>query len=296
MTLTARHYRLIIPVFVTLKVLIPLFAILSGGYGIFRDELYYLACAEHPATGYVDHPPLSIWILNAYTSVFGDHWQAIRIVPAVFGGLTKYVLIQWVRQLGGANIALITAGMAFLFAPINIGMTSVYSMNSIDIFFWALCFYTGTRTLQQPERRILWAILGLAVGLGMLNKISISWYAIGLIVYLIFSPDRKLLRTARPHIAGILAFVIFLPFVIWNIQHDMAHLTFASNASNFKYANISRSDFLFGMVMLEHPLSLVLLIFSGIYLFRSDQSAANKSSLVIFSVTLLILLIKGQVK
>jgi hypothetical protein len=27
-------------------------------YGYFRDALYYLACAEHPAFGYVDQPPL----------------------------------------------------------------------------------------------------------------------------------------------------------------------------------------------------------------------------------------------
>lgn len=31
----------------------------AGRYGIFRDEYYYLMCADHPAWGYVDHPPLA---------------------------------------------------------------------------------------------------------------------------------------------------------------------------------------------------------------------------------------------
>ena len=35
-------------------------------YGIFRDELYYLACSEHLSWGYVDHPPLSIAVLAAF--------------------------------------------------------------------------------------------------------------------------------------------------------------------------------------------------------------------------------------
>jgi hypothetical protein len=34
-----------------------------SGYGIFRDELYSLACASRLDWGYVDHPPLSILLL-----------------------------------------------------------------------------------------------------------------------------------------------------------------------------------------------------------------------------------------
>jgi hypothetical protein len=35
----------------------------ARGYGIFGDEFYYLACAAHPDTGYVDHPrsPSGYW-------------------------------------------------------------------------------------------------------------------------------------------------------------------------------------------------------------------------------------------
>jgi hypothetical protein len=37
-------------------------------YGWFRDELYYIACSEHLAWGYVDHPPLSVALLRAWCS------------------------------------------------------------------------------------------------------------------------------------------------------------------------------------------------------------------------------------
>ena len=40
-------------------------------YGYFRDELYYLDCAEHLDWGYVDHPPLSIFVLAATKAIFG---------------------------------------------------------------------------------------------------------------------------------------------------------------------------------------------------------------------------------
>lgn len=29
----------------------------AARYGIFRDEMYYVACSKHLAWGYVDHPP-----------------------------------------------------------------------------------------------------------------------------------------------------------------------------------------------------------------------------------------------
>src|SRR6476646_7327359 len=41
-------------------------------YGIFRDEMYYLACSRHMAWGYVDHPPLTVWVAWFSRVVLGD--------------------------------------------------------------------------------------------------------------------------------------------------------------------------------------------------------------------------------
>ena len=48
------------------------------GYGIFVDEMYYVACARRLAWGYVDHPPLSIGLLRA-ALVFGDSQPMLRL-------------------------------------------------------------------------------------------------------------------------------------------------------------------------------------------------------------------------
>ncbi len=52
----------------------------TGNYGVFRDEYYYLACADRPAWGYVDQPPFSIWVLAAWKAVFGDSIHSIRFL------------------------------------------------------------------------------------------------------------------------------------------------------------------------------------------------------------------------
>ena len=42
------------------------------GYGVFRDELYYMACGRHPGLGYVDHPPLVGWVAWVVRQLAGD--------------------------------------------------------------------------------------------------------------------------------------------------------------------------------------------------------------------------------
>ena len=60
----------------------------ASGYGIFRDELYYLACASHLDWGYVDHPPLSILLLALFRAVFGASLHAVRLAPALAAAAT----------------------------------------------------------------------------------------------------------------------------------------------------------------------------------------------------------------
>ena len=46
--------------------------ITAGRYGIFRDELYYLACGEHLDWGYVDQPPMIAFVAWVARHLFGD--------------------------------------------------------------------------------------------------------------------------------------------------------------------------------------------------------------------------------
>jgi hypothetical protein len=49
-------------------------------YGIFRDEMYYLACGQHLGWGYVDHPPLMPFIAWLVSHTLGTSLFAIRLL------------------------------------------------------------------------------------------------------------------------------------------------------------------------------------------------------------------------
>ena len=214
-----------------------------GGYGWFRDELYYIACSNHLAAGYVDQPPLSIFLLAAARSLLGGSLFAVRFVPALLSGLSTALICLLVRRMGGGRAAMILASLCFLASPHLVAFHSFFSMNSLDIVFWLLATHALLGVIERPGLGA-WLWLGLLLGLGMLNKISILWLAAGIVAAVVFTGMRGQLRRAGPYAAGALALLVFLPFVIWNLQHGFPHLEFMRNATAQKYASLTRLRFL----------------------------------------------------
>ena len=90
-------------------------------YGIFRDELYYLACANRIQLGYVDHPPLSIYVLAMWKSLFGDAMFVIRIVPAIISSATVFMIGLFTMRLVGGKTTIIISTIAFMLTSIILG-------------------------------------------------------------------------------------------------------------------------------------------------------------------------------
>ncbi|HLT74795.1 MAG TPA: glycosyltransferase family 39 protein [Ohtaekwangia sp.] len=228
----------------------------TGGYGLFRDELYYIACTGHLDTGYVDQPPLSIYILKAWIFVFGDSLFSVRMVPAICAALTVWLTGMIVIRMGGGRIAQFMA-CTLTFSLGNIVMSSFYSMNAIEILSWTIAAFLILEIVQTGQKKH-WIWLGLVLGLGLLNKIGVLFLGVGLFAGLILTPQRKWLLTPWPYVAGAMAFVLFLPYVIWNATHDYAHLEFIHNASSHKYKGLSIVSFLTGQLLLNNPVGVVI--------------------------------------
>src|SRR5580700_10489918 len=85
----------------------------NGGYGYFRDELYAIACSKHLAWGYVDQPPFSEFVLALTGRLLGYSLFALRLLPAVCGGLVAFLVGLIARELGGGRFAQALGVMAF---------------------------------------------------------------------------------------------------------------------------------------------------------------------------------------
>ena len=244
-----------------------------GGYGDFRDELYYIACSNHLDVGYVDQPPLSIYILALNRWLFGDSLFALRLLPAVSGSFTVLLTGLMAREMGGGRVAQALAAIACIVSLGFIAMSTFYSMNCLDVLFWTLAAYTVIRLVRDGKARH-WVFLGLVLGLGSLNKVGVLWLGGGVFVGTLLTPQRRWLRTPWPWLGGTLAFMLFSPYIIWNLNHDLAHLEFIRNATAGKYSSLSSLTFLIGQVMVQNPVALPIWL-AGLWFFFVNRKGRS---------------------
>jgi 4-amino-4-deoxy-L-arabinose transferase-like glycosyltransferase len=79
------------------------FAATAAGYGVFRDELYYFACARHLDWGYVDHPPGVALLAALVRALVGESWIAARLLSAAAAAGTVLLAGDTARELGGGR-------------------------------------------------------------------------------------------------------------------------------------------------------------------------------------------------
>ena len=281
--------------FALAKLLLHFYTNAFAGYGIFRDELYYAACSEHLSAGYVDQPPLSIFIFALNRMFFGDSLFAIRLLPAIAGAATVFLTGLMARELGGGRFAQGLSSIAAVVSLILLAMDGFFSMNAFDLLFWAWSAYVLILLVKTGDKKY-WLYLGLLLGLGLLNKISVLWLGFGIFVGVIATPERRWLKTENPYIAGVIAFALFLPFIIWNATHDLAHLEFIRNASGEKYSSLTPKIFLIGQVLLQNPVTLPLWISGLLWFLFSKEGRRFRLLAYVYLAALAVLIFNGHSK
>ena len=262
------------------------------GYGYFRDELYYLACADHMAWGYVDHPPLCVALLWLVRHALGDSLFAIRLLPALAGATTVLLAGLLARRLGGSRFAQTLAMLSTLVAPELLAIGSVFSMNALDVLIWTASAYLLVRALDE-ERPSWWLALGVVLGLGLLNKISVLWLGFGLAAGLLLA-RRDTLRRRGPWLAGTIAVVLFLPYLGWEMRLGWPTLEFMRNATSEKMAPVTPWAFALTQILNQHPLTFpVWLAGLGYFLFMRPNRAFRPLGIV-YVAGFLILVVIGK--
>ena len=226
----------------------------NGGYGYFRDELYYLACGEHLDWGYVDQAPLIAVVARLQRAALGDSLFALRFLPAVAGAALVFITGLLTRELGGRRFAVLLACVCVIVAPAFLAVHTILTMNAFEPLFWTLGAYLVARALKTGDAR-LWVWFGVVMGLGLENKHSTLVFGFAVVAGLLLTTARRFFLSKWLWVGGLVALLIFLPNILWQVKYGWPTVEVLRNADKNQNLPISPLDFFKGQLLLTHPLT-----------------------------------------
>ena len=242
-----------------------------GRYGFFRDELYYIACGEHLAWGYVDQPPLIALMAWISRHLFGNSLAAFRVFPVLAGAATVYLTGWLAGELGGGRLAQLLAALGILFAPLYLAFDSIFTMNAFEPVIWVGCACIAARIVNGGSPK-LWMLFGLLAGVGLENKHTMAVFGFAIVAGFSLSGDVRPFRSRWIWMGGLIALAIALPNLVWEARHGWPQIEVVRNAQQFKNTQIGPLRFLGEQVLFYQPVTVPLWLGGLVWLFIAREA------------------------
>jgi 4-amino-4-deoxy-L-arabinose transferase-like glycosyltransferase len=269
-------------------------------WSLHRDALLYLALGRHLDWGYASVPPSIAFFGWIADRVLGGSVFAIRLIPTLISTLTVFItgLMAYEMSVHENNpprgrIAVLLVGIAGLTAGAFLRPGLMLQPVVFDVFYWTLISWIVLKYMNTENKKWLtW--LGVAVGLGLLNKYSVAFLIIGLVPLILFTRHRNLIKQGAFYRMIGIAFLLFLPNLIWQVSHQLPVIRHMRELAATQFVNVTISGFImdqFFFFLTAVPLWLLGLHF---LLFHPLAKKWKGFAWMYFTVLLLMLALKGK--
>jgi len=285
-----KAYQIIL-IFALAKLLVHLLT--ATNYGFQRDAYLYLAQSQHLDWGFFSTPPLTAFVTRLHTLVWGDSLLAVRLLPALIGAISIFLVGWLIKQLKGGNMAQVIGLSAYFLSPAFLRPAALLQPTIFNHLFWLLSAVVLFQMIRkQNPKLILWMIP--VLGLGWMAKYSIIFYGFGLLTALIISRHRKLLWSRYLPVALAGGLLLILPNLVWQHQHNWPVISHMSELQESQLGNVLVKDFLFAQLFMHLP-ALPVWLGGLIWLIFNRKHRDFRIFAWAFGITLLlIMLLKGK--
>jgi hypothetical protein len=261
--------------------------------GFHRDEFLYLSLGRHLATGYWSNPPMIGFISYLSQLLPGDPLFTTRLLPAIAGAVLVMITGLIVRELGGAGYAQILACLSLSCSLLILRGFSMLQPVPFDILFWTLILYWFLRYVNT-ERPLYLLLMGAGFGLGILNKYMVIFLAAGLALAVLFTPYRRLWINRYTWLALLTAFILFLPNLIWQANHNFPVFHHMQELKETQLVNVKRANILIDQLLM-FTFGSVVWVSGLIWLLAKRRSGRFRVfGLIYLAVLLIFLFLKGK--
>jgi 4-amino-4-deoxy-L-arabinose transferase-like glycosyltransferase len=267
----------------------------SSPYGFHRDELATLDDARHLEWGFVAYPPLTPAAGRLALSVFGISTLGVRLLPILALALAIVLSGLMARELGGSRRSQVLTALAVAVVPIVTIQTTVLQYVSFDYLWGVLLTYLLLRMLNTDDSR-WWLPIGAVIGAGMMTKYTMAFFVTGLVAGLLVSGvfERKIRRQLlSPWLwaGAAISVLIFLPNLIWQIQHHFISLDFLRHIHTRDVRQGRTRGFLPEQLYVCVSASLSPLVFMGLRFYFSERGRKYRLLGWMFVLSMLLFLV-----
>lgn len=251
------------------------------------DEAQYWSWSRDLAFGYFSKPPMIAWIIGATTGVCGDGEACVRLAAPLLHAITAFLVFFAGRTLYDERVGLWSAA-AYALMPGTSFSSLLITTDVPLLMFWTLALWALAELRKQPGTK--WAIVfGVAIGLGLLSKYAMLYFALGVgLALLPTAAGRSLLFSRLGAIAALAALTVFAPNVIWNALNEFAtvgHTAANANWNTAKLFNIGKAfEFVGAQFAIAGPVAGALLAWGLIKNWRDPRHDSADTLLLALSL------------
>lgn len=197
-----------------------------GCIGLTVDEAHYWVYSKFLDLSYYDHPPVIGYLIKIFTDIFGTNEFAVRFPSVLIFIFSSWIIFLATRKIFEEKVAFITIVLLNILPVFSFLGAVVTIPDSPLSLFWSLSFYIFILIIQN-NKKYYWYLLGFIIGFGLLSKYTAILIFPSIILFLICSKEHRFwLKQKEIYISMIIAFLCFIPVILWNLQNNWASFGF----------------------------------------------------------------------
>lgn len=237
------------------------------------EEAQYWDWSRKLDLSYYSKPPMVAYMNWLTRELFGVSELAVRITPIVLSFFLSLLAYFFVRKVFDERSAVVVATLPQLTVGFSIN-SLLMTTDAPFIFFWSVTLMVLFFAFEKNSTG-LWLSAGLLAGLAFLSKYPAVFLLPCALLYG-FLFRREVLKSYKPYLSLIPAFLLSLPVLYWNYMHDFVSFKHVSTLAS-KSASLLNVDsfleFIGGQLLLLSVLPFVLLPYVWLKGIRDKRQA-----------------------
>jgi hypothetical protein len=176
-----------------------------------------------------------------------------------------------VKKMGGNVIAMVLALTCVTLAPVYLCFESMYTYDAFDKLCWTLMLYVLVLLLKTADKKY-WIYFGIIAGVGLMTKITIAFLGFGILSGLLMTKDRKYLLGWQLWIGGLIAFLIFSPYIVWQLREGLPALEYYRNYAAGKTWPVTPVEFIKNQIVMMNIVAFGVWLWGLCYFIFSSKA------------------------